>query len=92
MIDMVVHLFQAANSLSPLAIIALLVGLLYVVLYQHPQKMKATAAAVDNIRTNDLHEVTDLLREIRIAVTDLQQNATTSQAYFAEILAFIRHK
>ena len=80
--DLIISIFGAAEKLSPLAVIALLVGLLYVVLYKQP-----TTAHTDqlheeltNVRENDLHDLGNMaetLRRIEVAQTQA----------FAQILA-----
>ncbi len=51
--DVILQVLQFANTISPIGVIALLVGLLYLVLQQ---KQK-----VQTIGDNHLHEITDIL-------------------------------
>ena len=71
--EYVISLFEAASKLSPIAIIGLLVGLLYVVLSKHNQGQ----AQVEDLRTNDLHELGDMAETLRrIEVQQTQAFAT----------------
>ena len=87
MIETLVSLFEAANMLSPIAIIGLLVGLLYVVLYkQKPQGAELEIRAdIESLRQNDLHEL--------VTIAETLQRVEVSQAEnFSAILTELRRR
>ncbi len=73
--DWLIQLFQTANALSPVGIIGLLIGLLYL---NYVQKKK-----VDTIESNHLHEVSDHLYSISDTLQRMERNMETN---FARIL------
>ena len=54
--DWLIQIFQIANTLSPIGIIGMLVGLLYLVQVQYKK--------VHAIETNHLHDLTDILQRM----------------------------
>ena len=77
--DTLLSLFEAAERLSPLAIIGLLVGLLCLVLVKHRQGH----AQVEDMRSNDLHE----LHELHDMAETLRRIEVQQMSAFATILA-----
>ena len=73
--ELVLQVLQLANTLSPIGVIGLLVGLLYLVINQKKQ--------VDTIESNHLHEVTDHLYKIS---ETLQRTERNMEVNFAKIL------
>lgn len=70
--ETIITLFQAANSLTPLAIIGLLVGILYILLWKQPLKKD-----IEDIQDNDLHELPDMAATLRrIEISQTQAFAT----------------
>lgn len=72
--DWLVQLFTAANTLTPLAIIGLLIGVLYVQLWKQPNKTEV-AAITDN-HLSDLPAI----RESTSAMAQSLQRIEISQA------------
>ena len=71
--ELIVTIFEAAGKLSPLAIIGLLVGLVYIALTQHKTMTIQSGeiqAHFDTLRHNDLHtlvEMSETLRRIEVS-------------------------
>ena len=67
--DLGISLCDTAKTLSPLAIIGLLIGVIYMVLAQRQQ----VQSHFDRLRENDLHELgemTDTLRRIEVKLSE----------------------
>ena len=59
--DSVISLLQTLNSLSPLAVIALLGTVIYIMVWKQPSK-----GDVDVMKNNDLHEISTILQRIEL--------------------------
>lgn len=77
--DTVIELLKTLNSLSPLAVIALLA----LVIYKQVQAHKLTTT----IKTNDLHEMPDLVAAVKTLSDSLQRIEVAQSSAFAAILA-----
>lgn len=69
MFDALIEVFNVANSLSPLAIIGLLVALVWMLV----RGRTAADAKVDTLATNHLHELPELVENSRKTVEILQR-------------------
>ena len=65
--DTILHLFETANTLTPMAIIGLLCGLLYVVLYKQPSTTHTDKIdkQISQLRNNDLHGLSEIVETLR---------------------------
>ena len=87
--EYVISLFEASSKLSPIAIIGLLVGLLYVVLTKHNQGQ----AQVEDLRANDLHELREMAETLRrIEVSQAENFATVVSVLNALLNAMTRER
>ena len=65
MVESLIELLNTLNGMSPLAVIALLAVILYRQTQSHRQ--------VTTLKNNDLHEMPDLVAEVRIISATLQR-------------------
>ena len=84
-------LFTVANTLTPLAIIALLVGLFYVLLWKMPQQLPSKAE-VATIRDNHLHEMPEVAANMRQAVETLRRMEVSQEKHFGIIISKLEGK
>lgn len=71
--DSVIELFKAANGLTPLAVI----GLLVVVILLLVKHQKTNTAAMVTLKTNDLHQLPDVVLNTNEMVTALGRIEST---------------
>lgn len=83
----IVQLFTAATSLTPVAIIGLLVGLLYVVLYKQPNKKE-----FDLLTDNHLHDLPTIARHTEAMVESLRRLEAQQNEKFTEIVTILKTK
>lgn len=78
--EYLITLFKLASTLSPLAVIALLVGLLYIALTQHKSARNHSVeiqSHFDTLRHNDLHTLTEMAETLRRIEHAQTQNFAT---------------
>ncbi len=83
--EIIVELFKVANTLSPLAIIGLLVGLLYYVTAKHKEATKV----IETIRGNDLHELPEMAATLRRMEVSQEKHFAVlvqNQSYFMKTM------
>ena len=86
--ELIISLFEAANKLSPLAIIGLLVGLVYIALTQHRTAIVQSGeiqSHFDTLRHNDLHTLTEMSETLRRLEVSQAEN-------FSAILTELRRR
>lgn len=66
---------ELINSLSPLAIIALLGITIFLLVYKHPFRdvVKPLESSLDEVKSNHLHELPELVKNSRQTVEVLQR-------------------
>lgn len=82
LIPLITSLFAAANTLTPLAIIGLLVGVLYMQVYKQPTKQQ-----VSTIANNHLHGLPQIEENTRLMVESLRRIENTQSEKFATIIS-----
>lgn len=80
-------LFAAANTLTPLALVGLVIGVLYIQIYRQPSMQDLHV-----LKTNDLHELPEVASNMRRAVDTLQRIETTMSSNFATVIAKLEDK
>lgn len=76
------ELFTVANTLTPLAIIGLLIGVIYLQVYKQPTKEQ-----VSTIADNHLHGLPQIEENTRLMVDSLRRIENQQTAGFATIIA-----
>lgn len=79
--ESIISLLATLNSLSPLAVIALLGLVLYVTIYKQPSR-----SDLDTIKSNHLHELPQIAKDLRRMSDTMQRMETNMSTSFAAIL------
>jgi hypothetical protein len=77
-------LFTAANSLTPLALVGLTLGVLYIQIYKQPSKQELSI-----VKENHLHELPEVAANMRQASETLRRIEVTMAQNFATIISKI---
>lgn len=90
-VSAVVSLFTAASALTPFAIIGLLIGLIYILLWKMPT-MLPTKQEVATIRDNHLHGLPQIEENTKLMVESLRRIEVQQATNFAVILSILESK
>lgn len=86
MVEEIGSLVTLLNSMSPLAIIALLAFVLFYQAKNNKASVQHTTT-LDTIKGNDLHELPEMAENIRELTATMQRMETSNAANFATIIA-----
>ena len=82
LIPLITSLFAAASTLTPLAIIGLLIGVLYIQHFKQPTKQQ-----VSTIANNHLHGLPQIEENTRLMVESLRRIENQQTEKFATIIS-----
>jgi len=75
-------LFTAANALTPLALVGLMIGVIYIQIYKQPSKQELSV-----VKDNHLHELPEVAANMRKAAETLQRMEVSQERNFAVIIS-----
>lgn len=85
--EQIISLLEILNTMSPLAIIALLVGIIGFITWKNP--LKPITSSLHEVKTNHLHELPEMNENIKKAVEVLQRIEVKISEDFSYIKAKI---
>jgi len=82
LIAALISLFTAANTLTPIALIGLMIGVLYIQIFRQPSKQE-----LDVVKDNHLHGLPQIEENTRLIVGSLHRIETQQAEKFATIIS-----
>lgn len=81
-ISALVSLFATANTLTPLALVGLMIGVLYIQIYKQPSKQELSV-----VRDNHLHSLPEVAENTWLMVEALRRIEVSQEKNFATVIS-----